>query len=116
MALKSRLGSIAGNVDGIIDRIGTKGAHDIEARAKQIMGEKNIIDTGATVNSIAVTKVGDHAWRIGPSTDYALFLEVGHHTRGGSFVPARPYMGPAGEAEFPGILAALKAAVEGAAR
>ncbi len=27
--------------------------------------------------------------------DYALFVELGHHTKDGSFVPAQPFLGPA---------------------
>ena len=34
---------------------------------------------------------------VGSGIEYAAYVEFGHHTRGGSFVAARPYLGPAVE-------------------
>lgn len=71
-----------------------KGGRDIEAAAKSIVIEKDIIDTGATLNSIDSRRVaGDRFARaIGPTTDYAIHLELGTHR-----MPARPFMTPAME-------------------
>jgi HK97 gp10 family phage protein len=37
----------------------------------------------------------DLSCRVGTDTYYAPFVEMGHHTRSGSFVPAQPFLYPA---------------------
>ena len=87
-------------------------AHNVESRAKAIIVEKRIIDTGATLNSTQARRVeGDRfAWRVGPTTEYAPFLEFGT-TR----MAARPFMVPAAEAEREPFNNAVKAVIEKAA-
>ena len=78
-------------------------ARHVEARAKVICVEKDIIDTGATMNSINAKESGEMVWRIGPTTEYAPFLEFGTvHMR------ARPFMIPALEGESPRFTEAIR--------
>ena len=74
-------------------------ARNIEGRSKQLVP----IDTGATMNSIEARPGGKMEWRIGPTTEYAPFLEFGT-SRG---MDARPYMIPSGEHERPRVRKAV---------
>ena len=73
-------------------------ARNIEKRSKQLVP----IDTGATMNSIEARPEGKMEWRIGPTTEYAPFLEFGTER-----MPARPYMIPSGEHERPRVRKAV---------
>ena len=83
-------------------------ARHIEAKAKEDVP----VDTGATKNSInakpvipflQVVRSGHKEWRIGPTTEYAPFLEFGTWK-----MAARPYMVPAIESERPKLVRAVK--------
>lgn len=79
-------------------------ARNIETRAKRDSPYK----TGATRNSIEAREakelgMGKMAWRIGPTTHYAPFLEFG--TR---YMSARPFLIPAIEAEGPKLNKAIR--------
>ena len=50
------------------------------------------VDTGLLRGSIEVEQVSDTEVQVAPHTDYAYYVEVGHHTRSGSFVPGQWYM------------------------
>jgi HK97 gp10 family phage protein len=78
-------------------------ARHVEARAKQICVEKDIIDTGATMNSINAKESGEMVWRIGPTTEYAPFLEFGT-----IHMIARAFMIPALESETPKFTEAIR--------
>ena len=78
-------------------------ARHVEARAKAICVEKDIIDTGTMMNSINANKLGVLEWEIGPSVDYAPFLEFGT-----VYMIARPFMIPALEAESPKFTEAIR--------
>jgi len=52
------------------------------------------VDTGKLKKSIKIKKIKDGK-SIGPDTDYDIYVEFGHHTKAGTFVPAQPYMRPA---------------------
>ena len=73
-------------------------ARNIEARSKRLVP----IDTGATMNSIEARPEGKMEWRIGPTTEYAPFLE--YWTR---HMIARPFLIPAVEVEAPRLEQAL---------
>ena len=85
-------------------------ARHIEAKAKEDLP----FDTGATKNSInakpgataglsVFALGGTLSWRIGPTTEYAPFLEFGTRR-----MAARPYMVPAIESERPKLVRAVK--------
>lgn len=61
-----------------------------EGRMKVIVRDKNIVDTGALLNSIAVFKAGSLQRAVGPTVEYAAYQEYGT-SRG---LVARPFAGP----------------------
>ena len=77
-------------------------ARHVEANAKERMAEWPAVDTGATMNSISATQEDELAWRVGPTTEYAPFIEYG--TR---YMTARPFLIPAVEGEMPRLEQAL---------
>ena len=78
-------------------------ARSIEGKAKQTVP----VDTNATRGSIRVDNLGNFSRRIGPTTDYATYLEFGT-----SRMPARPYIVPAAESERPRLQAAVSAMLD----
>jgi len=82
-------------------------ARHIETKAKN----KVPVDTGATKNSIMARPAeafgsmfgSTTAWRIGPTTEYAPFLEFGT-----VYKQARPFLIPALESEQPKLTEAIK--------
>ena len=73
-------------------------ARHVEAKAKDDVP----VDTGTTKNSISATQEDELAWRVGPTTEYAPFIEYG--TR---YMTARPFLIPAVEGEMPRLEQAL---------
>ena len=99
--LDTLITTLAPRLEAVVE----KGGRDVEARAKEIIVEKDIIDTGATLNSTESRTTGrPFQRRIGPSTLYAPFLEFG--TR---FMAARPFMVPALESVRASVIAAAAA-------
>tara|TARA_Y100001951_G_C11168871_1_gene199093 strand:- start:234 stop:593 length:360 start_codon:yes stop_codon:yes gene_type:complete len=91
------------NLDDRIKKVVQIAARNIEKDAKQRMTDWPAVDTGATRNSIFVDPgTPSFSHRIGPTTEYAPFIEFG--TR---YMSARPYMIPALEKEAPRFIAAL---------
>jgi len=90
-------------------------ARNVEKDAKSRIAAWPAVDTGTTMNSIAAKPVGSSAigrglmraenleWRIGPTTEYAPFIEFGT-----IYMKARPFMIPALEGEAPRFTAALE--------
>lgn len=75
-------------------------ARNIELKAK----DRVPVDTGATKNSISVTKPRAFQRRVGPTTHYAPHLEFGTHR-----MPARPFIVPSAKSEEPRLQAAAVA-------
>ena len=94
-----RWGDISGEVEDILQIA----ARNIETHSKKIVPRK----TGATGNSITATRETPLEWRIGPSTEYAPFLEFGT-----IHMAARPVMVPSAERERPRVKAAVTALVK----
>ena len=82
---------------------------EIAARRIETLAKDKMIwvDTGATKNSIAATEEGELEWIIGPTTEYAPFLEFGT-----VYMKERPFMVPAAEAMRPNIDRAVRALTE----
>lgn len=80
----------------VVDKV----AHDIEGSAKQLVP----VDTGATKNSIGVDRPlgSDLEAIIGPTTEYAPYLEFGTAT-----MAPHAFMGPAMDLHTPGFVAAM---------
>lgn len=83
--LQHLMGSVAPNADRIVEAA----ARQLESRAKQLAP----VDTGAMRASIAVTNTGPAQRRIGPTTRYAVFVEMGTRHKA-----ARPFLMPAFDA------------------
>lgn len=97
-------------VEGMLKDVLQIAARNIEKDSKQRMHDWPAIDTSETVNSI-MPRPADReglAWRIGPTTDYAPFVEFGT-----SRMRARPFMVPASEQEKPRLLKALGQVFQG---
>lgn len=94
-------------------------ALDAESRAKakalEIIGGKAESyakklcpkDTGRLQNSITHQQYDDSTEVIGSNVEYAPHVELGHHTRGGTYVAGRAFLRPAAEnhsAEYRAII------------
>ena len=101
------LDKLSGDLAGTIDDVLHKGAFDIEAAGKSIARRKNIIDTGALINSIHVKTQRQLFYVIGPTVHYAIYQEFGTRRFG-----ARPFMRPALNKNRLPILNACKEAIE----
>jgi hypothetical protein len=53
------------------------------------------VDTGALRSSIHAEFPKNVLAEVIADTNYAMYVEMGHHTRSGSFVAAQPYLQPA---------------------
>jgi HK97 gp10 family phage protein len=77
-------------------------ARNVEKDAKARIAAWPAVDTGTTMNSIEAKPEGGFmrgenlAWRVGPVTEYAPFIEFGT-----IYMKARPFMIPALEGEAP---------------
>ena len=82
-------------------------ARHVETDGKRRIAEWPAVDTGATMNSINArpddTDANGLSWKIGPSTEYAPFIEYGT-----VYMRARPFMTPALEQESPRFVEALR--------
>jgi len=87
------------------------GADLVKRTAAAIEGQAKVlcpVDTGALRNSIMVTEKGEMSAEVGPHMEYALPVEMGHHTSGGTWVPGQPYLTPAAEGARPAWEAGLR--------
>lgn len=76
----------------------TKAARDVETIGAQLVP----VDTGATKNSIGVDSPEPLQRVIGPTTEYAPYLELGTARMG-----PRAFMGPAADRVTPGLVTAM---------
>lgn len=54
------------------------------------------VDTGFLRNSIKVEQIGDLTSIVSVGAEYGIYVEMGHHTRGGGrYIAGRPYFVPA---------------------
>ncbi len=53
------------------------------------------VDTGRLRASIEYQRTGLCECQVGTNVSYAPYVELGHHTRSGSWVPAQPFLFPA---------------------
>jgi hypothetical protein len=139
MVIQLDFGNIDGlarDVEKIIFTVISKGARTIAGRAR----EKVPVDTGALKASIYVSNekgssynfalagaqklrtfdtapnarvgAGKGSIVVGAAAPYAMAVEMGHHTPGGGFYPARPYLIPSVYETVPEIEMELKDEIE----
>ena len=68
-----------------------------ERYAKQNLTANRSVDTGVLRNSIAHAQRDEDTEVVGTNVYYAPYVELGHHTRSGSWVAPKPYLRPAVE-------------------
>ena len=69
----------------------------IGGKAESYAKELCPVDTGNLRNSITHQQMDENTEVIGTSVEYAPYVELGHHTSSGSYVPPKPYLRPAAE-------------------
>lgn len=65
------------------------------------------VDTGRLRNSITHQQYDENTEVIGTNVEYAPYVELGHHTTGGTYVTGKPFLRPAAEghaAEYRNII------------
>lgn len=93
---------------GLLDKVLEVAGRNVERRAKRIIVDKDIIDTGDTLGTTESRRTLVPLERvIGPTTEYAPGLEFGT-----VLMAARPFMTPALEAERRPFLTAVTKVVE----
>ena len=55
------------------------------------------VDTGRLRNSITHQQMDEHTEMIGTNVEYAPYVELGHHTSGGTFVAGKHFLRSAAE-------------------
>ena len=88
-----------------LDMIGGKA----ESYAKKLCP----VDTGRLRSSITHRQVDDDTVVVGTNVSYAPYVELGHHTTGGSFVAGRPFLRPAAEGHQGEYIAIIKSVMGG---
>lgn len=71
------LDSLGRDAERLLEAVLDKGANDVKARMSQLIIDRGFFDTGATANSVAVDTPRQLEREIGPSTDYAIYGELG---------------------------------------
>lgn len=69
----------------------------IGGRAETYAKRECPVDTGNLRNSITHQQYDENTEVIGTNVEYAPFVELGHHTRSGSYVTGKPFIRPAAE-------------------
>lgn len=126
----NRFPQIADNLKPVLSKVVRKTAFDLQAMA----AANSPTDTGFLKSSIYVKTSQDSTYGeagsppgdsyllpeveeppdeltayVAVGANYGIFVELGHHTRSGSYVPAQPYLAPAVDAVQPSFEAALGA-------
>lgn len=84
----NRLPKIAAAVRPSVSAALAKTAYDTEALAKF----NAPVDTGNLKNSIMAEQERADTWRVYANADYAVYVELGHQTKGGNHVAGRFYL------------------------
>lgn len=84
---------------------------DLAANVRQNITSVGAVDTGNMLGSVAARQTGALSAEVEVGAEYAIYVEMGHHTRSGSFVPGRPFFLPAITAIRPRFEAAVRRAM-----
>ena len=87
----------------------SKAAYDVQA----VAAVNTPVDTGALKNSLFAEMDSDREATVGYTVEYAVYVEMGHHTRGGRYIPGRYMLTGAVNKVEPAFRAAVKQIVEG---
>jgi len=109
VVLKSDIPDILRATPARVRQVVTKAAYEVAA----VAGPATPVDTGALKNSLFVSIDSDSEATVGYTAEYAAFVELGHNTRAGRYVPGH-YMLTGGVNKVePSFRAAIKQAMEG---
>lgn len=101
-----------GSKSGTKSNVRLKGRKKSFAHQASAPGEAPAVITGRLMNSISVDAIGNGlTMEVGPTVNYGKYLEGGTE-----YMDARPFMGPALEANIPGLENALASAIQRALR
>lgn len=98
-----RLPEIAAKLPQVTSTVVRKAAFDVEAQAKSELYEGHGVDTGLLKSSIQTDMEGDLRAIVAPHTEYASYVEFGHHSFTGYH-----YMTQAAEWVRPAFLEAMR--------
>lgn len=103
--IMSQLGQIQAGMESKIDRAVQGAGIDCNKYAKQACP----VDTGRLRSSIQYENKGLYKCICETTVEYAVPVEMGHHTRSGSWVAPQPFLGPAYEQAKAELMDKLKA-------
>lgn len=114
MATKNKLVYKLNKLDSLTDDMRAAVAKEVqnaalalEATEKQIIIQKDIVDTGFLLNSVQAQKKSEMEWVVGNGAEYSP-----HQNYGTTRQPARPFVEPAIEVVFPQFLANVAKAID----
>lgn len=104
VVLKSDIPAIQRALPGRVSQIVRKAAFDVAA----VSASATPVDTGNLKNSLFVEMDAPTEATVGYTAEYAAHVELGHHTRGGRYLPGRYMLTGAVNKVAPAFLAAIK--------
>jgi len=104
VVLKSDIPAIQRNLPGRVSEVVRKAAYDVAA----VSATNTPVDTGYLKNSLFVEMDTPVEATVGYTAEYAHYIELGHHTRGGRYIPGRYMLTGAVNKVAPAFLAAIK--------
>ena len=104
VVLKSDIPAIQRNLPGRVSEVVRKAAYDVAA----VSATNTPVDTGYLKNSLFVEMDTPVEATVGYTAEYAHYIEAGHHTRSGRYIPGRYMLTGAVNKVAPAFLAAIK--------
>ena len=104
VVLKSDIPAIQRNLPSRVSQVVRKAAYDVAA----VSATNTPVDTGYLKNSLFVEMDTPVEAMVGYTAEYATHVEMGHHTRGGRYIPGRYMLTGAVNKVAPSFLATIK--------
>ena len=104
VVLKSDIPAIQRALPGRVSEVVRKAAYDVAA----VSATNTPVDTGNLKNSLFVEMEDERNAVVGYTAEYAHYVELGHHTRAGRYIPGRYMLTGAVNKVAPAFLAAIK--------
>jgi hypothetical protein len=104
VVLKSDIPAIQRALPSRVSEVVRKAAYDVAA----VSATNTPVDTGNLKNSLFVEMEDERNAVVGYTAEYAHYVELGHHTRAGRYIPGRYMLTGAVNKVAPAFLAAIK--------
>lgn len=104
-----KLDQLRNGLEGRAEKVLDKAAADGEQLTKDFITEMHVIDTGALKNSIGWKREGRLTRVVSDGVSYGIYPHEGFHTKGGRYIPGRPFMRAAFERLRPSLVRAWEA-------